>query len=194
MPDTSIDRQARRIYLEHREALDRIFANKPNWIEETKPILREAVAKYPCWKLDHETPQFVRFRARDWDEFPSTRTGTGWSSGSDALLLFELRFDDETPYLDLALSTAGSENAGIRVALFDAVRQNPALFKPTRNSLSDGRIILHEEPDCILEPSRLRPRLGRRHLPEQDRGLDRQIRRRAVSRNEPHHRRLPETA
>ena len=28
MPDTSIDRQARRIYLEHREALDRIFANK----------------------------------------------------------------------------------------------------------------------------------------------------------------------
>ena len=151
MPDTSIDRRARHIYLEHREALDRIFANKPNWIEETKPMLKEAVAKYPFWKLDNETAQFLRFRAADWDEFSSSRTGTGWAPISHALLLFQLRFDDETPYLDLGLSTAGPENAKIRAALFDAVRQNPAVFKPTRNTLTDGWMILHEEPECILE-------------------------------------------
>ena len=153
MPDTSIDLQARRIYLEHREAIDRILASKPNWIEETTPMLKEAVAKYPFWKLDLSTAQFVRFRAADWDEFPSSRTGTGWAPNSDALLLFQLRFYGETPYLDIGLSIAGSENAGIRAALFDAVRQNPAVFKPTRNSLTDGWIILHEEPACILEPS-----------------------------------------
>ena len=151
MPGTSIDRRARRIYLEHREALDRIFANKVNWIEETKPMLKEAVAKHSCWKLDREEAQFVRFRAADWDEFPSSKTGTGWAPSSHALLLFQLRFDDETPYLDLGLSTADPENAGVRAALFDAVRQNPAIFKPTRNSLTDGWMILHEEPDCILE-------------------------------------------
>ena len=151
MPETSIDLQARCIYLEHREALDRIFANKPNWVDETKPILREAVAKHPFWKLDNETAQFVRFRAADWDEFPSTRTGIGWVPVSNALLLFQLRFDDETPYLDLGLSTAGPENAEVRAALFDAVRQNPAVFKPTRNTLTDGWMILHEEPDCILD-------------------------------------------
>ena len=151
MPDTSIDLQARSIYLEHREALDRILANKPNWVEETKPILREAVAKHSCWKLDREDAQFVRFLAADWDEFPSSQTGTGWAPSSRALILFQLRFDDETPYLDLGLSTAGPENAGIRAALFDAIRQNPAVFKPTRNSLTDGWMILHEEPDCILE-------------------------------------------
>ena len=153
MPDTSIDQQARRIYLEHWEALDRIFANKPNWIEETKPMLREAVAKYPFWKLENETAQFVRFCAADWDEFPSSRTGTGWAPNSHALLLFQLRFDDDTPYLDLGLSTGSPENAGVRAALFDAVKQNPAIFKPTRNSLTDGWIILHEEPECILEPA-----------------------------------------
>ena len=151
MPDTSINQQARRIYLDHREALDRIFANKPNWIEETKPMLKEAVAKHSCWQLDREEAQFVRFRAADWDEFPSSKTGTGWAPSSHALLLFQLRFDDETPYLDLGLSTADPENAGVRAALFDAVRQNPAIFKPTRNSLTDGWMILHEEPDCILE-------------------------------------------
>ena len=153
MPDTSIDLQARRIYLEHREAIDRILASKPNWIEETTPMLKEAVAKYPFWKLDLSTAQFVRFRAADWDEFPSSRTGTGWAPNSHALILFQLRFDDETPYLDLGLSTGGSENAEIRAALFDAVRQNPSVFKPKRNSLTDGWIILHEEPACILEPS-----------------------------------------
>ena len=153
MPDTSIDQQARRIYLEHWEALDRIFANKPNWIEETKPMLREAVAKYPFWRLENETAQFVRFCAAGWDEFPSSRTGTGWAPNSHALLLFQLRFDDETPYLDLGLSTGSPENAGVRAALFDAVKQNPAVFKPTRNSLTDGWMILHEEPECILEPA-----------------------------------------
>ena len=153
MPDTSIDRQARRIYLEHWDALDRIFANKVNWIEETKPMLKEAVAKHPCWKLDLEAPQLVRFRASDWDEFPSSKTGTGWAPNSHALLLFQLRFNNETPYLDLGLSPAGSGNAEIRAALFDAVRQNPAAFKPTRYFLTDGWMTLHEEPHRILEPA-----------------------------------------
>ena len=67
MPDINIDRQARRIYLEHWEALGRIFANRVNWIEETKPMLRETVAKHSCWQLDREEAQFVRFRAADWD-------------------------------------------------------------------------------------------------------------------------------
>ena len=180
MPDTSIDRRARRIYLEHREALDRIFANKPNWIEETKPMLIEAIAKYPCWKLDNETPQFVRFRATDWDEFLSSRTGTGWAPTSHALLLFQLRFDDEVPYLDLGLSTADPENAGIRAALFDAVRENPGCLQ-THPQQPQGRL---DDPaqGTRLYPrrSRLRPRLGRRLCPAQDRGLDRQIRHRAV--------------
>ena len=153
MPDTSIDQQARRLYLEHWEALDRIFANKPDWIEETKPILREAVAKYPFWKLDLEAAQLVRFRAADWDEFPSTRTGTGWAPGSNALLLFQLRFDGDLPYLDLGLSPINPGDTKVRELLFDAVRQNPAIFKPTRNSLTGSWMTLHEEPHHILEPA-----------------------------------------
>ena len=87
----------------------------------------------------------------DWDEFPSSRTGSGWAPQSNALLLFEFTFYDEVPYLNLALSPADPGNAGIREILFDAVRQNPAVFKPTRNSLVDGWMILHQEPQCILE-------------------------------------------
>ena len=55
------------------------------------------------------------------------------------------------PYLNLPLSPVDPGNAGIREILFDAVRQNPAVFKATRNSLVDGWMILHEEPEYILE-------------------------------------------
>ena len=151
MPDTSLPQLARRIYLEHREAMDQIIAHKPDWVAETKQWLKEAVALHREWKLDLEGPGFVRFRSADWDQFGATRTGVGWAPGSDALLLFQLRFADEMPYLDLGLSTGNSENAEIRAAIFDVVRQNPATFKPTRNSLTDGWMILHQEPDYILE-------------------------------------------
>ena len=157
MPETRVDRQARRVYLEHWEAIERIVANKPDWVAETKPMLREAVAKHPFWKLDFEEAQYVRFRAADWDEFPSSGSGTGWAPQSNALLLFEFAFDDEIPYLNLALSPADPSNAKIRELLFEAVRQNPAVFKPTPNSLVDDWIILHVEPECILEQADYAP-------------------------------------
>ena len=153
MSDTSLDQQARRIYLEHWEAIDRIIDNMPDWVDETKPMLREAVAKHSLWKLDREDDEYVRFRAADWDEFPSSRTGTGWAPESDALLLFQLGFDGDLPYLDLGMSTTDPSNTEIRELILDAVRQNPAIFKPTRNSLIDRLMILHEEPECILEPA-----------------------------------------
>ena len=153
MPHTSIDRQARRIYLEHWEAIERILKNRPKWIEETKPMLKEAVAKHSFWELDCEDAQYVGFRAADWDEFPSSRTGTGWGPESNALLLFEFLFDGETPYLALEISPADSGNSEIRAALFDAVRQNPAVFKPDHKSLIDSWMTLHLEPDYILEPT-----------------------------------------
>ena len=157
MPDANLDQHARRIYLEHRDAIELIVANKPNWRDETKPMLSEAIAKHPCWKLDYEDSWQVRFRAAEWDRFPSSKTGIGWLPNSDALLLFQLRFGYPQsgvymPYLDLGLSTGNAENSKIRKILFDAVRQNPTVFKPTSTSFSDDWMILHQEPDYILEP------------------------------------------
>ena len=157
MPDTSIDRQARRIYLEHREAIERIVNNRPKWVEEAKPMLKEAAAKHAFWQLDYEDDQVVCFRATDWDEFPKSRTGTLWDPGSNALLLFQFEFDDGLPYLYLALSAANSENDEIRAAFFDTVRQSPAVFKTTSKSLTDDWMILHMEPDYILEPAEYGP-------------------------------------
>ena len=40
-------------------------------------MLKEAVAKRSFWRFDREDAKYVGFRAADWDEFPSSKTGTG---------------------------------------------------------------------------------------------------------------------
>ena len=119
-------------------------------VNEARQIFKEAIAAHKGWVLDREDTNFVRFRSADWDEFPATRTGTGWLP-SPALLLFQFRFDYGHPCLDLGLSAGTDET--MREKLFDAVRQNPALFRPTRNALIPGWVILHEEPERILDDS-----------------------------------------
>ena len=151
MPETSLSQLARNIYLEHWEAIDLIVDNKPNWVAESKQWLKEAVARQNEWALDLEGRAYVRFRSRDWDQFEAMQRGIGWaSSGSNALLLFQFRYEFELPYLDLGLSTGNEANNPIRQKLFEAVKQHPALFKPRETSFTDGWMLLHQEPDNIL--------------------------------------------
>ena len=150
MPETSVSQLARRIYLEHREAIDQITSHKPNWVSEAKQWLKEAVAQQQ-WILDVEDLNFVRFRSADWDQYEATQTGRGWAPRSNALLLFQIMFSKGIPWLDLVLSPGDAVNNRLRQKLFEAVRQNPKLFKPESTGLTDGWIILHEEPDIILD-------------------------------------------
>ena len=150
MAETSIPQMARRLYLEHREAMDQIIASKPDWVGEAKQWLKEAVELQQEWQLDAESQAFVRFRAKDWDQYEALRTGTGWAPQSSALLLFQFRFDGGIPWLDLGLSPGNATNNGLREKLFEAVRQQPKLFSPRNTSLSDGWVILHYEEDYIL--------------------------------------------
>ena len=41
MPETSLSQLARKTYLEHREAIDLILANKPDWVSEARQWLKE---------------------------------------------------------------------------------------------------------------------------------------------------------
>lgn len=151
MPDTSIAQRARQIYLQHREVMDIIIENQVDWVAETKQMLKEAIAGQEVWSLDVEDRDFVRFRSADWDQFGSMQTGSGWAPRSGALLLLQFRFYDGFPWLDLALSTGNADNNPVRAKLFDAVRQHPTLFKVKTASLIDGWVILHEEPDYMLD-------------------------------------------
>ena len=148
---TEMQQLARQIYLEHWEAVDLIFANKPNYVNEAKQIFKEAIAAHEGWELDKEDQSYVRFRSADWDEFPATRKGTGLIPQSQTLLFFQFYFRVVNPSFMLVLSPGPDE--AIREKLFDAVRQNPAMFRPTGYVLRPDWNILHEEQGRILDDS-----------------------------------------
>ena len=152
MPETSVSQLARRIYLEHHEAVELIVANRPDWVSEGKQVLKEAVGQQRGWILDVEDRDFVRFRSADWDRYEVTHTGSGWAPRSNALLLFQFRFYNGRPWLDLGLSPSDDVNYSFRQKLFDAVRQHPKFFNLRSTSLSESWAILHEG-DYILDSS-----------------------------------------
>ena len=154
MPDTSTSQIARKIYLEHQEAMDLIIANRPRWGSEAMPILKEAIKEQPEWKLDFSDRNCVRFRSADWDQYESTRMGSTWAPNSQALMLFAFVSDPRGPYIQLELSARNEVNGRLREKLFDAVRQHPKFFKPARESLTDDHTMLHY-PDYFLNYSDL---------------------------------------
>ena len=151
MPETSVPQLARKIYLEHREAIDHIITHKPDWVAEFKQWLKEAIEQQQEWVLDLEETNYVRFRCKEWDRFEATRKGTGWAPRSNSLLLFQFRFYNGLPWLELALSAGDPVHNRLRQELFEAVRQHPILFKRTGTTLSEGWMTLHQEKDYILD-------------------------------------------
>lgn len=152
MPETSLSQLARKTYLEHKEAIDLIIANKPDWVAEVKPWLREGIAKRSEWLLDVEGRNFIRFRTEDWDQHDATQTAGGWSLTSNTKLRFEFTFSGDLPYLQLALSPKNETNDFLRLKLFEAVQQKPQVFKLNANTLSNYWIHLHRS-DYILDES-----------------------------------------
>ena len=154
MPDTSISQMARKIYLEHQDAMDLIIANRPRWGPEAVPVLKEAIEEQPEWKMDFSDRNCVRFRSADWDQYKSARTGSTWVPDSQALMLFAFVSDPRGPYIRLELSARNEVNGRLREKLFEAVWQHPQFFKPAHRSLTDDHTMLHY-PDYFLNYSDL---------------------------------------
>ena len=152
MPETSLSQLARKTYLEHREAIDLIIDNIPDWMDDAKQWLRAAIEQQPKWLLDKEDRWHIRFRTEDWNRHDATQAEGGWSPTSNTLLRFEFTFSEDVPYLQLALSPKNETNDVLRHKLFETVRQKPRLFKPTVQSLPDGWVQLHQS-DYILDES-----------------------------------------
>jgi len=154
VPDTSVSQLARQIYLEHREAIEIIIANRPSRSDELKPLLKEAIKRQPGWMLELESDTFVGFRSADWDQHEATRTGTGWAPDSNTLLLFEFTIPTSgRPWLKLTLARGNGSSDRLREMLFEAIKENPTPFRLKPTSLSEDWTLLHEEKDYILSES-----------------------------------------
>ena len=153
--DGEIGELARKLYLEHREAIELINRYKPNYAAEIKQILKEVISQQDGWILDEEGGAYVRFRPSNWDRFESLKTGTGWKPSS-ALLLFEL-YCPANPVgtMGTALTLGPGTDEAVRQRLIEAAWQNPRVFKPRQSSLQGEFTLLNEYGPNPLDDSDL---------------------------------------
>ena len=153
VPDNSeINRLARKIYLEHREAIELIYQHKPNFVDEAKRILREAIRHQTDWSLVQEGALSLQFRPRKWADYPSMATGIG--RPSKALLLFEFHFggvQNHLPYLRLVVSPGSDES--VREKLFDTAQRLPNVFTPRETHSRSDWMVLDDKKEYILGES-----------------------------------------
>ena len=137
---TELQQLARQIYLKHREAIELIYQNKPDYRADFKQIIKESMALCKGWRLDGEDASYVRFHPAKWNDFASMRTGTGWSS--KALILLQFYCTDTNAHFALYLSPGDDES--IRKRIVNAVRQNSALFNRAGITMTSGWMSMHD--------------------------------------------------
>ena len=142
---TEIQRLARKIYLEHHEAIELINQHKPDFVNETKPIFRQAIAQHPHWTEEGESPQILRFSSKDWDRFDSFRTGTagGWGNPI-AVLLFEIDYRQGHPRLGLMLGPGSDES--VRSKIHMTVSRHRDVFSDAGRPLITYRSLDRKSP------------------------------------------------
>lgn len=156
VPDTSVSQLARQIWLEHQEAMELLLGNRPDWVAETAPMLKDAIARQPQWIPGPHSPKYLRFRSVDWDHFKASQTGKGWAPSSNALFLWEFAFGGSPwtrPYLKLVLGGGNRAHAPLRQRLFGAVSRHPELFRTTAAALGNSFVVLHEDKEYLLDKS-----------------------------------------
>ena len=144
---------ARKIYLEHREAIEVIYGHKPNYRDDMKELFKEAFMKQRGWELDHEYPAYIGFRPMDWQSLYAFDTGTWWLSKSLlAFQFYHLDHLDRLPSCTLYISQGTDEKA--RAALLERINQNPEIFNRTGRSHTNSSISV-DVRDGIIDESDL---------------------------------------
>lgn len=125
--DSEIAELCRKLYREHRQALDLIYEHRPDLqydlFEMLKELVKEAASTADL-VLDHSTKVSIRFSVKDWDRFPPQLSGEGWVPSS-RVLVFE--FDNRPDSLSLKL-IIGPGPQPVRQGIHQALKDRPKLF------------------------------------------------------------------
>ena len=123
VPETSLPQLARKIYLEHRDAIELLNQYKPDFIAEAKKLFQESISRRSGWTVLYEQNRYMGFRPDSWatlDAIP----------GADHLLKFDFdwRFDGNYPRLGLVVSPVDDNNREVREKLHQACLRNRSRF------------------------------------------------------------------
>jgi len=98
MDESEIARTARKIYQQHRRALDVIFEQRPDNLKQVSDkvrVLLEQSAGAVDFVVDSYSKSYIRLLPKAWDQ-PGNRLGSGWG-GSVRTILFEMYLGGKSP-------------------------------------------------------------------------------------------------
>lgn len=147
--DSDIAELCRKIYRNHKAAIDLIVEHMPDIRQELADYLEKLVSSEPSLDTIQSSKSRVIFALRDWHTIPEFQRGMGWAK-SDATLVFDLsnRVNQLTLYLELGPVPEGHEF--IREAIFACAYTNRDAFRGCRTKLSSQWTALYKLP--LLRP------------------------------------------
>ena len=131
MSDSEIAQLCRKIYKQHRQALDLIYEHRPDFQLEISDFLQQFIQENQENNIEKDTctKREIRFAPKEWDDLAFQKTCTGWTS-SQRILLFQ--FWNTPQYLGLGL-VIGPGDEKLKQEIHDAVK-NLAVPGIKRNS------------------------------------------------------------
>lgn len=129
MPNTEIAELCRKIYAEHKRAIDLIIEHRPEGGEEVFYKIRELVEGNSVFELEDSTGiHRVRFAVCAWDAIPGIRTSSGWTR-SKRVILFEVQNNlSEDGRVRLKLYVGPTVDA-IRGKILEFTKEHPETFR-----------------------------------------------------------------
>ena len=147
---TELQQLARQIYLKHREAIELIYQNKPDYRADFKQIIKESISDYDDWQLDSEDTSWIRFHPISWNKLGGMWTGTGWAS--KALVLCQFYCTNDNVHFYFTLSPGDHET--VRESIIEGIRQKQGLFNRAGIAMATGWMSFHAE-ESIMDDSDL---------------------------------------
>lgn len=124
MSESDIAQLCRKIYKQHRQAIDLIYEHRPDIrsdIEEMLGNLLEACSESMNIERDESNQRWIRFAPKEWDDLSFQKTCSGWTS-SKRILLFD--FWNEPQGLELRL-VVGPGDLQVKKEIYGQLRNVP---------------------------------------------------------------------
>ncbi|WP_439342308.1 PD-(D/E)XK nuclease family protein [Vacuolonema iberomarrocanum] len=118
--DSEISRLCQKIYKQHRQALDLIYENRPDFQSEIADYLGELIMQSANTGIqqDDSNKRWIRFAPTEWDDLSFQLTCERWTS-SKRILMFEFVNDSRFLNLDLVI---GPGERTYKEAIFGVIK------------------------------------------------------------------------
>lgn len=145
---TEIAKLARKIYLEHREAIELIYRHKPDYRDDMKQILKEAISTHTDWKLYRDDPSFVYFQPLGFTHYQGMQPGDSHARYSLVGCEFHC-LQEGNAWFRVEIAPETESNKLVRDRIVDTINQHPEIFN-SAGQAATGWMILHQG-DYILD-------------------------------------------